>query len=708
MPTHFFSKLSKLWAILLLLLLFLLTFVFSGFVYYQAKNFAVQDFDGQVEDLLQGIRLRMRNHQQILLGTKGLFSASANVSLVAFHRYIESLELEKNYPGIQAIGYSQWLLPAQLDAAVAQVQVEGFSEFSLRPAGVRTHYSMITYIEPFAGRNLAAFGYDMYAEAVRHQAMDKAVINNTPALSGKVKLVQENQGPVQAGTLFYVPIYKHAMPLNSAAERWQALQGFVYSAFRMDDLMEGIIQQRHLDINFKIYDGPVAPDNLLYDSQKSSAHIYPASYHQTREFPSQGQQWTILVDSNAAFESHHKFTTVILVLVLGCLVAILLTAIFYVLASQRQRALSLADNMTASVRIKNHELYLSRERLQLALGSSAMGVWSLSLGDQHVQWDEAMCALFGVTAAELSTTYDNFLAHVHSDDRQRVLAEVNRAIEGKKGYDIEYRIVWPDNSIHYMASRAKIIVEDNLAVSMIGTCWDISERKRLDKVKTQFVSTVSHELRTPLTAIIGALGLVVNGSLGELSSHTCQVLDIAYKNAQRLKLLINDLLDMDKLLAGKLEFHCETQAVKPLIARAVKENKAYADQFNVHYIIEPTELDPHIHVEELRFLQVMANYLSNAAKFSRPGSQVIIRLSLNNGYVRVAVVDQGVGLDAEAQSHIFEKFYQVDSSDSRTKGGTGLGLAISKEIVERMNGRVGFSSVLGAGSTFYLEFPLVI
>jgi signal transduction histidine kinase len=318
-----------------------------------------------------------------------------------------------------------------------------------------------------------------------------------------------------------------------------------------------------------------------------------------------------------------------------------------------------------------------------------------------------MYVLFGVTSNSQVLTYDRFFTWVHSDDRQRVFEEIAQAIEGKKGYDTEYRIVWPDRSIHYVASRAKIIFEGDDAVSMIGTCWDISERKRLDKAKTEFVSTVSHELRTPLTAITGALGLAVSGALCVLPDNAKQVLDIAYKNAQRLKLLINDLLDMDKLLAGKLEFHLEAQLIMPLIERAVTENRAYADQMQVRFVVAPVDISPRIQVEDIRFLQVMANFLSNAAKFSKPDSDVVIKVDLIENYARVSVVDTGVGLDEESKSHMFEKFYQADSSDTRKKGGTGLGLAITKEIVERMNGRIGFTSVLGEGSTFYAEFPVV-
>jgi signal transduction histidine kinase len=146
----------------------------------------------------------------------------------------------------------------------------------------------------------------------------------------------------------------------------------------------------------------------------------------------------------------------------------------------------------------------------------------------------------------------------------------------------------------------------------------------------------------------------------------------------------------------------------PLIERAVAENKAYADQCNVRFIVMPTSVTSLVNIEDIRFLQILANFLSNAAKFSKPDTDVLIKLNQIDSFVRVSVVDTGVGLSEESKSHIFEKFYQADSSDTRKKGGTGLGLAITKEIVERMGGRVGFFSTLGEGSTFYAEFPVVV
>ena len=696
------------WMLLLLFILLLLNVFISLTLHSQSVQLAHTAFSKEMDDLVQSLQLKMRDNEQILLGAKGLYEASQSVERDEFHKYITSFELEEKYPGIQLIGFSQWVKPAQLNDAIKKIRDQGFPQFTIRPQGERDNYSMIIYAEPFVGRNLVAFGFDMFSEPVRRRAMTVAVETNQATLSSKVTLVQENQGPVQAGALLYLPIYKKSMPLSSVAERWDALDGFVYVAFRMGNLMENILPQRSKYIDYVVYAGESAnATQELFNSNTLHPDNFSPAFTENRQLNLFGQPWFLQVASNKLFERNHSSYVSHVVFIIGVTMSFMLCAIFFVLANQRQTALILAKEMTANVRAKHIQLKTNQERFELALESSSMGIWSLNLSDKHVQWDHSMYALFGMADNNSLSSYESFLSLLHTDDRQRVFEEIANAIEGKQGYDTEYRILWPDHSIHYLASRAKIIYEGGEATSLIGTCWDITERKRLDKIKTEFVSTVSHELRTPLTAITGALGVALSGVLSDLPEKIKQLLDIAYKNSQRLTLLINDLLDMDKLLEGKLEFHCEPQSLKPLIERALTENKAYADQMQVRFVIVPIDINPKVNIEDVRFLQAMANFLSNAAKFSKPDSNVFISLNTINGYARVSVTDMGVGLSEESKLHIFEKFYQADSSDSRKKGGTGLGLAITKEIVERMNGRVGFTSVIGEGSTFYAEFPII-
>ncbi len=232
------------------------------------------------------------------------------------------------------------------------------------------------------------------------------------------------------------------------------------------------------------------------------------------------------------------------------------------------------------------------------------------------------------------------------------------------------------------------------------------EAERASRIKSEFIATVSHELRTPLTAISGALGLVAGGVAGPLSPQATEMVGIALKNSRRLSFLINDLLDMEKLLAGKLQFDRHVQPLQPLLEQSLADNQSYAAQFGVELVMNERGQDVQVEVDAQRLQQVMANLLSNAAKFSPRGSRVEVDTRLAGAVVRVSVTDHGPGIPLAFQTRIFQKFSQADASDARQKGGTGLGLAISRELIERMGGRMGFDSVPGQGARFFFELPV--
>jgi len=243
----------------------------------------------------------------------------------------------------------------------------------------------------------------------------------------------------------------------------------------------------------------------------------------------------------------------------------------------------------------------------------------------------------------------------------------------------------------------------------IAVIRDIEERKRTERMKNEFVSTVSHELRTPLTAISGSLGLINGGALGDVPAGMQHMLQIAQDNSQRLNLLINDLLDMEKLVAGKMFFELQDEALQPLLEKAILENQPYGDRHHVQLELHGPATPARVRVDKLRLAQVLANLLSNAAKFSPRGQRVDVRVQQHDdAYIRVSVTDHGPGVPENFQSRIFSKFSQADATDTRQTGGTGLGLAISKEIIERMDGTIGFDSIEGRGSTFWFDLPISV
>ena len=353
----------------------------------------------------------------------------------------------------------------------------------------------------------------------------------------------------------------------------------------------------------------------------------------------------------------------------------------------------------------------SESRLQLAMTVAHTSIWDANPKDGRIFVDVHWAELIGAEPGELETSFQQLMALVPPEEVEGVWAKMLPVVKGEKAdYIAEHRVRHCDGHWIWVESRGRVVERDaqGRALRMIGTNTDITERRRIETMKAEFVSTVSHELRTPLTSIKGALGLVCGGVLGAVPEQAKAVLEVALKNSQRLEILINDLLDMEKLLAGEMQFDFQLHELMPLIEHSRESAVPYAQQYQVTILLKERADGVRVRVDASRLQQVMGNFLSNAAKFSPQGGEVDILARQHDGIVRVEVVDHGPGIPENFRDRIFQKFSQADSSDTRQRGGTGLGLAITKELIERMNGHVGFESQPGQGAVFYFELPIAL
>lgn len=236
---------------------------------------------------------------------------------------------------------------------------------------------------------------------------------------------------------------------------------------------------------------------------------------------------------------------------------------------------------------------------------------------------------------------------------------------------------------------------------------DLSLRHEIDRMRTDFVSTVSHELRTPLTSINGSLGLLQSGAMGALPETAANMVRIAYENSGRLVKIINDILDIGKHEAGQLDLRIESIALFELLQRAIEANAGYAEKCDVRFQLEPGFADVHVLADPDRLMQVFTNLLSNAAKFSPARAEVRVRIQAAGATTRVEIEDSGPGISESFQSLVFEKFSQAESSSNRRFQGTGLGLSIARMLMDAMGGTIGFTTVAGHGTIFYVELPRV-
>ena len=259
------------------------------------------------------------------------------------------------------------------------------------------------------------------------------------------------------------------------------------------------------------------------------------------------------------------------------------------------------------------------------------------------------------------------------------------------------------NGRHY-AARLQLLESESGSNDVLASFHDVSERVEAEKLRGEFISIVSHELRSPMTSVKGAMGLLLAGSAGPLDGKVRDILEIAHRNSDRLINIINDLLDIEKIAAGKMSFDCGAYEISALLDEAVLANENFSKRFDV--TIERDEnLKGMVFIDFDRSLQVMNNLLSNASKFSPPGGAVKVGGRETAQAFEITVADSGPGIPADMIGKIFDKFAQVERHKDGPVRSTGLGLAIVKAIAEEQGGTVSVTSELGQGSTFTVSFP---
>lgn len=346
----------------------------------------------------------------------------------------------------------------------------------------------------------------------------------------------------------------------------------------------------------------------------------------------------------------------------------------------------------------------SRQRyLQLVLDAVADGIVALNKDLFIERVNPGAAKIFN---SQISTLLGSSIFNYIIDaDQSSLRIIIDEFIQGSTKESITHEVggVRSDGTSFELECQITSLSIDH-DVKIVIVIRDITQRKRTDKMKSEFVSTVSHELRTPLTAIKGSLELISLGALGELDEKFSTVMDIAIRNTLRLYSLINDLLDFDKLASGRLELNFKEQRLMPIIDDAIALNSRYAEEYHVNFELI-SGYDCWVNVDAQRLHQILTNFLSNAAKFSPLNSQVNIFVSVVEDKARIAVTDHGPGISDDFKPNLFTRFSQGDGSDRRKSSGTGLGLAISKELAQAMNGSVGCISKLNNGSTFYIDLP---
>ena len=339
--------------------------------------------------------------------------------------------------------------------------------YTVRPDGDRAITTSIIYLEPFSDRNLRAFGYDMFSEPVRRSAMEHARESGEAALTGKVTLLQETDKAIQAGVLMYFPVYRKDATLSTLELRREALIGWVYSPFRMNDLMTNTLSdlsgRKGRVIDLHIYDGESQlPDHLLFDSNPSNTAKENSAFHLRRVIQfDQHTQW-VLQFEDVATALQFDYTQAWFTLFAGFAISSLLFGLMLSIINTRANANRIAARLTSEI----GEL---SQRFSLAADSAKIGVWDYDVKENRLVWDKWMYVLYGVRAEEFSGAYQAWQKGLHPDDRVRGDREINEALSGEHPFDTEFRVIWPTGQVRYLKAAAMVLRNaEGEALRMIG------------------------------------------------------------------------------------------------------------------------------------------------------------------------------------------------------------------------------------------------
>jgi PAS domain S-box-containing protein len=359
---------------------------------------------------------------------------------------------------------------------------------------------------------------------------------------------------------------------------------------------------------------------------------------------------------------------------------------------------------------------ISEERMRFALDAAAMGTWQLDLRTRLVTWSANVERIHGYEPGVFYHTFDVYEQLIHHDDRDRVVTSIHQAIEGGKPYDIEYRVIGADGAVRWVESKGRVEYENGHAVRMTGICMSVTGRKEAEfarladaheanLLKDQFLATLSHELRSPLNAIIGWIHVLEQDA--ELPERLCHAIDIVKRNANLQAQLIEDILDVSRIITGKLTIEPQTLDIASLVETTLGGLLPAAAVKQIQLTLEMPDDLPIVQGDPKRLQQILGNVISNAIKFTPDRGEVHVCCGVSEDRLLIEVRDSGGGIAPELLPHIFDRFRQGDNGSTRQHGGLGLGLAIARHLVELHGGDIhATSDGAGHGTTVHINLPL--
>ena len=583
------------WVPYLLLAVTALLSVYAAFyVSSSAEARRRSEFLAAAAETRTQIEVRLDTYIEVVRAGAALLGASNEIHQSDFRAFVRALELGERYPGIDGIGFTQYVAAEDLPALSRSLALDGGRPLHVEPAGPRPAYQPVMFVEPAPEGGVV--GFDLLTDPSQREAMDRARDTGRPALSARVS-EQAAVAALPAGSVvLYEPVYRTGAPTATVDERRRALHGFVFGAIRPDVLLSRVAATAGRDVTFEVYDGPESGATLLHASARPEG---TSAHESSGPLSVGGRLWLVVLRS----------------------------------PPQETGFLPAAQNA-----------------LTIGLVLSVM--------------------LFAITFVQI------------------------RAWETAKRQESELRA--SEQALRVREAQLRELVAREQAAR--------AKAQEADRAKDDFLVGVSHELRTPISAMIGWLSMLKNGTVTD--ERRAHALDVVERNALLQARLIDDLLDVSRILLGKLSVNLQPLVLESVVPAVLDSLRPSAAAKGVELRADLQDGSGVIRGDAARVHQVVWNLMSNAIKFTPSGGTVNVELSGDEGWVELRVRDTGVGIPPEFLPHVFERFRQEEGARTGPHDGLGLGLAITRHLVQLHGGTVAAHSAgPGTGALFIVRFP---
>lgn len=680
----------------------------------QAEANSAADFENDARQISETVGAGMRGYQEALQAVVALFAASDAVTSDDWRRFVDRLELRRDYPGIDVFGFAKYLGRQRLAAHERDLRTQGFPEYRVWPAGDRDQYVVVSFIEPFSSQTRRMLGFDMLANSTSSSAMEQARETGTASLSGRWTVVQNRRSDSPATILMFAPLYPREGPAAGAAQQ-APLVGYVYAALRCEDLMSDVLRNSIADIGLAVYDGDAAAGSPLYANARArdvlSDRSQPA-FSKTIPMTIAGHHWTLRFFSEPYEGAVTDRQIPLIALAAGIPLSLLLFGIAWSQSTLRARAVQIAEDMTASLRAQAGLLDLTHDAVFLRDRNNIIRYWNRAASDTY-----------GFSAEEaIGRSADDLLKTRFASPLEQTWNELRST--GR----------WEGEVIHVRSDGTEIIVASRWAVhrdargeieAVLETNNDVTEHRRVEEERRRLQASllqankleamgtlaggIAHDFNNILGAILGYGELAQNDT--PAGGAMRRYVDNIMSAGRRAQSLVARILAFSRSgLGQRLPVHVQSvvaEAVDLLSASLPDdvrlERTLAVDDAGV--IGDPTQIH-----------QVVMNLCSNAVQAMKGGGTLAVRLervtvaapmTLITGalpageYVRLDVSDTGGGIDAELRERIFDPFFT-------TKGvgvGTGLGLSLVHGIAIDLGGGVDMRSEVDRGTTFSVYMP---